>query len=190
MVEALIREMDDDASIWGVPGTLVTRRALDQHGYLDARSYLKTPRIFGFHGVYKRLAIHLGIVDVHSHPDRVLRAWWMRGPRTWLRRARRCEAPALALVGRSPPGFGREAAPDESWLGPSGGPNWQGHLLPRGPRPERRGCCANFCSPRTSAAWVPWRAIWELQAGFDDEDYSEEALHDRLEKRAPSMDHS
>ena len=54
--------------MWGVPGTLVTRRALDQHGYLDARSYLKTPRIFGFHGVYKRLAMHLGLVDVHLGP--------------------------------------------------------------------------------------------------------------------------
>jgi lysozyme family protein len=61
VVEALMREMSDDPTIWGVPGTLVTRRALAQHGYLDARSYLKTPRVFGFHGVYKRLATHLGI---------------------------------------------------------------------------------------------------------------------------------
>ncbi len=68
VVEALIREMGDAPDIWGVPGTLVTRRALDQHGYLDARSYLKTPRIFGFHGVYKRLACHLGLVDVHLAP--------------------------------------------------------------------------------------------------------------------------
>lgn len=62
VVEALIRDMEGDPSIWGVPGTLVARRALSQHGYLDARSYLKTPRIFGFNGVYKRLAIHLGVV--------------------------------------------------------------------------------------------------------------------------------
>jgi len=68
IVEALMRKMRDDSSIWGVPGTLVTRRALDQYRYLDARSYLKTPRIFGFHGVYKRLAIHLGLVDVHLGP--------------------------------------------------------------------------------------------------------------------------
>jgi hypothetical protein len=68
VVEALMRQTKDDPSIWGVPGTLVARPALDQHGYLDARSYLKTPRIFGFHGVYKRLAIHLGIVDVHLAP--------------------------------------------------------------------------------------------------------------------------
>lgn len=51
VVEALIRSKGDDSSVWGMPGTLVTRRALDQHSYLDARGYLKTPRIFGFHGV-------------------------------------------------------------------------------------------------------------------------------------------
>lgn len=68
VVEALMREMGDDPNIWGVPGTLVARRALGQHGYLDARSYLKTPRVFGFHGVYKRRATHLGIVDVHLGP--------------------------------------------------------------------------------------------------------------------------
>ncbi|MEX0715872.1 MAG: hypothetical protein WD066_04760, partial [Planctomycetaceae bacterium] len=68
IVESIIREMNDENGVWGIPGTLVARRALGRHGYFDARSYLKTPRIFGFHGVYKRLAIHLGIVDVHLGP--------------------------------------------------------------------------------------------------------------------------
>src|SRR5688572_27143563 len=79
LVEALIRQMADDEGVWGVPGTLVAKRALSQHGYLDARSYLKTPRIFGFHGVYKRLAIHLGLVNVHLGPgpsaERLVDAW-------------------------------------------------------------------------------------------------------------------
>jgi hypothetical protein len=65
VVEALIRRMGDNPSVWGVPGTQVAGRALDQQGYLDARSYLKTPRIFGFHGVYKRLASHVGLIDVN-----------------------------------------------------------------------------------------------------------------------------
>lgn len=68
VVESLIRTYGDEGGLWGVPGTLVTQRALANHGYLDSRSYLKTPRIFGFHGVYKRLAIHLGLVDVHLGP--------------------------------------------------------------------------------------------------------------------------
>ena len=57
----------------------MARRAIDQHGYLDARSYLKTPRIFGFHGIYKRLAVHLGLVDVHLGPARTPRSWLTRG---------------------------------------------------------------------------------------------------------------
>ena len=79
VVEALIREISDDASIRGVPGSGVTRTALAQHGYVDARSYLKTPRIFGFHGVYKSLAVHLGLLDVHlgsgPNAERLADAW-------------------------------------------------------------------------------------------------------------------
>src|SRR2546422_11088885 len=51
VVEAMIRTLGDDPGIWGGPGTAVARRAIDQHGYLDARSYLKTPRISGFNRV-------------------------------------------------------------------------------------------------------------------------------------------
>ncbi|MBE7558426.1 hypothetical protein HS125_05585 [bacterium] len=55
----------EDPSIW-VSGTLVTRRALQQHGYVDARSYLKTPRISGSMASDKRLAAHLGILTSTS----------------------------------------------------------------------------------------------------------------------------
>jgi hypothetical protein len=65
VVEALVRAPLEGEELWGVPGTLVGRRAVEQHGYLDARSYLKVPRVFGFNGVYKRLAVQLGLVDVH-----------------------------------------------------------------------------------------------------------------------------
>lgn len=79
VVEALVKHDHGISDMWGVPGTLMAQRALSQHGYLDARSYLKTPRIFGFHGVYKRLAIHLGIVDVYLRPSRsteaLINAW-------------------------------------------------------------------------------------------------------------------
>ena len=56
VVEAIVRQMTVDDDIGGVPGRHMARRAIDQHGYLDAQSYLKVPRIFGFHGIYKRLA--------------------------------------------------------------------------------------------------------------------------------------
>ena len=83
VVEALIRHAEnstvDDSSLWGVPGTLVARRAIDSPGYLDARGYLKSPRIFGFHGVYKRLAVQLGLVDAYMNPRplarQLVKAW-------------------------------------------------------------------------------------------------------------------
>ena len=64
VVEAIVRACYDE-KIWGLPGSMVTKNAVDDYGYLDERSYLKTPRIFGFHGVYKRIAIHLGFIDTH-----------------------------------------------------------------------------------------------------------------------------
>jgi hypothetical protein len=63
VIEAIVRSLTDDSEIWGVPGTHVTKRALSQYGYVDNRSYLKTAQVFGFHGVYKRLAVHLKLVD-------------------------------------------------------------------------------------------------------------------------------
>lgn len=79
LVEALVRDIENGHLIWGVPGTEVTRKALSQYGYVDARSYLKTPRVFGFHGVYKRLAFHFKLVDIHLSPgsqaERLADAW-------------------------------------------------------------------------------------------------------------------
>jgi hypothetical protein len=48
-----------------VPGIEKARRALERSrsAHLDAGSYLQVPKVFGFHGVYKRLARGLGIVD-------------------------------------------------------------------------------------------------------------------------------
>ncbi len=45
----------------GVPGSLKARQALDEGVPLSARRYLKTPTIFGFHGVYRLLSRTLGI---------------------------------------------------------------------------------------------------------------------------------
>ena len=79
VVEALIRVFGDSGDLWGVPGIQVTRRALAERGHLDHGSYLKTARIFGFHGVYKRLALHLGVLDAHLGPgpqcERLVDAW-------------------------------------------------------------------------------------------------------------------
>ena len=44
VVEAIVRALDEDHGVRGVPGTLVTRRAITEHGYLDQRSYLEPVR--------------------------------------------------------------------------------------------------------------------------------------------------
>jgi hypothetical protein len=64
VVEAIVRSgVGDQEGVWAVPGTSVTRNALSKLNCIDSRSYLKTPRVFGFHGVYKALAVHSGLVD-------------------------------------------------------------------------------------------------------------------------------
>ena len=82
VVEAIVRSPDAADARGGtglVPGIGVTRRAARQHECLDARNYLATPRVFGFNGIYKRLAIHFGLTDVHLAPGpnaaRLVDAW-------------------------------------------------------------------------------------------------------------------
>lgn len=62
-----------------VPGIDKARAARIRGRHLDALSYLKTPKVFGFHGVYKRLAIGMGVVDTDlgllERGDRLLRVW-------------------------------------------------------------------------------------------------------------------
>ena len=187
VVEALVRTMGDNPDVWGVPGTLVTRRALHHHQYLDARSYLKTPRIFGFFGVYKRLAIHLGLVDVHlrlgSNTERLVDAWARdigfegigaaRGKLAkWKRAVERslAEDPPRTKTGWSKDQW-KELAEAFS---PSGGKRRERRLLKE---------LLHMADERRLGA-LP--TIWELQDGLDDSTYTEESLHTLLEKREPS----
>lgn len=79
VVEALTRASAEGQADWGIPGIDKAKRALSQFKYLDARSYLNTPRVFGFHGVYKRLAVHTGLVSVHldagPNAEKLVDAW-------------------------------------------------------------------------------------------------------------------
>lgn len=185
VVEALIRA--SDSSLWGVPGTIVARRAIDRLGYLDARSYLKTPRIFGFHGVYKRLAIHLGLVDVHLGPgpqaEGLVDAWArglepreLESVRPLL--SRWSEAVARSLEQKTP--YTRPGWNNEAWgkLAKAFSPN-------AGKDREKRYLrdLLNAAGDRQLGA-LP--ALWQLQDGFDDDRYREEVLHNRLEKRKPA----
>jgi hypothetical protein len=80
VVTALAREdrLPPEATA-GVPGIMKARASLAHGKLLDAASYLKAPKVFGFVGVYKRLARALGIVDegllLTERGDALLRTW-------------------------------------------------------------------------------------------------------------------
>ena len=62
LVEGLTRSADA-TEIVGLPGSLKAARAVKDRVPLSAKRYLKTPTVFGFHGVYRQLARTLGIED-------------------------------------------------------------------------------------------------------------------------------
>lgn len=188
IVEAFLRTMDDDPEIWGVPGTLVARRALSQHGYLDARSYLKTPRIFGFNGVYKRLAIHLGLVDVNLGP----------GPNaeklvdTWARdRGLGGLAGARPLLRRWTDAVSRSLAEKP----PRTRPNWNTAawtelakaFSPAAGRARERRYLRELLHATDDRNLGALPAIWQLQTRFQPDDYREEQLHDYLQESMPTL---
>lgn len=185
LVESLIRT--PDLRHWGVPGTVVTRRAIQEHGYLDARSYLKTPRIFGFFGVYKRLALQLGLLDVHLGPGpnaQALADAWARG------RDSRGREDAGASIERWRRAVKRSLGEDP----PRTRPGWSAEhwaelahaFLPDGMRKHEKRLLRELLHRDGDRQLGALRSIWELQEEFDDNDYREEALHDRLEQIVPT----
>ena len=188
VVESLVRSMGDEPSNWGVPGTLVTKRARDNHGYLDARSYLKTPRIFGFHGVYKRLAVHLGIVDIHLLPGpnaEGLADAWARGT-------------DHGSVVKAKPLLDRWTEAVHKSLRerpPRTNPSWDKGtweelaraFAPASTRAREKRFLRDLLLARDDQRLGALPILWDLQSEFESDDsYREEMLHDRLEERAPS----
>ena len=186
VVEALIRETDEGSKLWGVPGTQMARRALHQHGYLDARSYLKTSRIFGFHGVYKRLAAHLGLADVHLGPgpnaEGLVDAWARDRKLGGLKGARPLLSRWTAAIRSSL----REKPPRTR-------PHWGGNawkelaeaFSPDGARSREKRYLRDLLNATDDRRLGALPAIWQLEAKFGSDDFSEELLHDRLQQREP-----
>ncbi|MFO0915212.1 MAG: hypothetical protein U0795_19780 [Pirellulales bacterium] len=187
IVEAIVRSRAEDGATWGVPGTLVTRRALDQHGYLDARSYLKTARIFGFHGVYKRLASHLGLVDVHlsAGPNaELLVDAWARGlglgglANAKVLLSRWSAAVRRSLSERPPrtkPNWGME-----SWS------ELADAFAPATAKARERRCIREHLLASDERRLGALSRLWQLQTEFSGEQFREEQLHDRLEQVEPA----
>ena len=72
------RELPPSATM-SVPGIQKARSVVARKSHMDSRSYLKVPKVFGFHGIYKRLARDLEIADDHlllgAAGDRLVRVW-------------------------------------------------------------------------------------------------------------------
>jgi hypothetical protein len=78
LVEALVRRLDGSA-LTGIPGRDKVLSAIAAKDFVCMRTYLKTPTVFGFHGIYRVLGTKAGIFDVNGHPlqqgYRILSAW-------------------------------------------------------------------------------------------------------------------
>ena len=78
ILEGFARRLQgSDAS--NIAGIVKARQTIVRGGRLDHRSYLKAAKVFGFHGVYKRLARSFDLVDAEMFPgaavDQLLRLW-------------------------------------------------------------------------------------------------------------------
>lgn len=80
VVEAMARKRPETGTD-AIPGIQKARARLRGHPrrHLDKNSYLQVPKVFGFHGVYKRLAKDLEIVDddlvLRGRGDELVEIW-------------------------------------------------------------------------------------------------------------------
>jgi hypothetical protein len=80
VVEALGRDRHlPTEATFGVPGIAKARSAIARGIHMDAASYLKVPKVFGFTGIYKRLARAIEVIDdqllLAAGGDRLVRVW-------------------------------------------------------------------------------------------------------------------
>jgi hypothetical protein len=78
VIEAFARELDETRGE-RIPGLLKVKSCLNNQRPVSADAYLKTPKVFGFSGIFRRLAVNCGILtEEHRLDDRgweLLRAW-------------------------------------------------------------------------------------------------------------------
>jgi hypothetical protein len=87
VIEAFVRRREriPEGERWALPGTQKVERAFRGGRRLGAAAYLKTPKVFGFTGVYKTLAVGLEIV---AEDDLALDDGGYQLLRTWERERR------------------------------------------------------------------------------------------------------
>lgn len=185
IIEALVRNMDNENLLWGVPGTDVTRRALNQYGYVDARSYLKTPRVFGFHGVYKRLALHLKFVDAHLspglHTERLVDAWAKDqgfGGIAGIKPLLNCWADAIRRSLDNVPPRTKSNWNTSKWS------RLAHFFTPESAGDNEKKLLHEFLVNKQEQQLGALPHLWELQGNYSNDTFREEKLHMALRSRA------
>ena len=80
VVESLVRHFrGKQPALHGVPGQGKVQATIDAQDVVCARTYLKTPTVFGFHGIYRVLGLKAGLYDGGGRAldagFRILNAW-------------------------------------------------------------------------------------------------------------------
>lgn len=79
VVMALVKQLQGTPQLQGIPGREKVRDCLEHGDAMCASNYLKTPSVFGFHGIYRVFGVKSGLFDQDGHPlesgRRVLQAW-------------------------------------------------------------------------------------------------------------------
>lgn len=79
IVTSLVREWAGKPELQGIPGRDKVHATLLENDVVCQRTYLKTPSVFGFHGVYRVLGLKAGLFNADGCPlepgFRVLQAW-------------------------------------------------------------------------------------------------------------------
>lgn len=189
VVEAIVRSFGEDSEVRGVPGSDVTRKSITQYGYVDHRSYLKTPRVFGFNGVYKRLATYLGLVDTHlqfREPEgEELVFNWSKD----LGIGRFNPSHKLCSKWRKAVEASLEVNPPHTRT------NWKSDdwkdlasaFLPQEARNREKSCLKRFLLSGEERGLEAFSGIWRLVAeyGEDPEAIDEKELHNKLRRAEP-----
>lgn len=79
VVQSLVQRLTGTPELQGIPGRDKVQDTLTCGESVCASNYLKTPSVFGFHGIYRVLGVKAGLFDTEGHlldaGRRVLQAW-------------------------------------------------------------------------------------------------------------------
>jgi hypothetical protein len=78
-IEPIARLPEEEISGQRIPGILKAQQAARDKVQMNPNRYLKTPKVFGFHGVYKTLATHSKVLDnrmmLSENGNQLLKIW-------------------------------------------------------------------------------------------------------------------